>query len=425
MDDDRRLETARAPREVAAEDRERADLDDDPRVEGAVGGHEGDGRQDRRHDEGDDGGAEPRADALHEAAAERDLLAGGLEGRGEEADHDQADPLLGPGEDLLVEEHPGEREVRGPQRGHDRRAPQQPAPPEPPPHRQHAARVPAVSDPEAQERRRDEGGDDEVAVEGAPRVGAELLDGVGDEAGDGEEGREGAGEEEPRRRRHQPGEEGAPPAVAGPAHLVHVGTGLGLGRRGRRLAGPGLLPPLAVPRPAARHLDERVHDRVRRPAGEDAHLGLEEGEDEEGVRGERQDLGSGIRRRGLDDPAVPLERPDRVRRRGVGAEVRAGEGHPAGERAEPGARDGGHEALLALEAAGERGDDGIRARPVDLLVGGRRTQHRPEELHDGVLEPAAGAEERYALLASPPDDPEDGLVVGVRGPRHEPDAVEP
>ena len=307
-----------------------------------------------------------------------------------------------------------------PQRGHDRRAPQQPAPPEAPRHRQHAPRVAAVAGPQPEEGRGDQRGEDEVAVEAAPRVGAELLDGVRQQVRRGEGTREGADEEEPRGRGHESGDERAPPAVAWPAHLVHVGTRLRLGCRDRHLARPGLLPLLAVPRPPARHLDEGVDHRVRRPARQDAHLGLEQGEDEEGVRGEREDLGTGIRRGGLDDPAVPLERPDRVRRRGVRAEVRAGERHPAGEGAEPAVGDGGHEALLALEAAGERGDDDARSRAVDLLVGGRRTQHRPEELHDGVLEPAARAEERHALLARPPDGPEDGLVVGVGGPRDAP-----
>ena len=427
VDDDGRLEPSRAPREVAAEDGERPDLDDDPRVERAVGRHERRGRQQRRHDEGDDGGAEPRADALHEAAAERDLLAGRLERRGEEADDDEADPLLRRGGGP-----PGRRAPRWPRGTRPTAGVTTAAQRSSQPHRRRRAtdstrrglrRWPAQSPRNVAGIR---AARTRLPYRAAPRVGAELLDGVGQQAGHGEHRGQGAGEQEPRRRGHEPGEERAPPAVAGAAHLVHVGTGLRLGCRDR-------------PPRRARASCHCSRYRARRRA----------------TSTKAWTTGCGV-----PPASTPTWGWNRVRtKKGCAASARtsapasgavASTTQPCRWSVLTASGDGAYEqkcvpenGIPPVRAPNRLPGTGVTRRCSPWRLQGSAVtttpgpgpstsscvagsaQHRAEELQDGVLEPAAGAEERHALLAGPADGPEDGLVVGVGRPGHEPDAVEP
>ncbi len=74
----------------------------------------------------------------------------------------------------------------------------------------------------------------------------------------------GRGEDEPGRDDDDEGEERPPPAVARPAHLVHVRPRLGLGGRERGESGLVGRPPLAVVGSPAGRLEEREGGGLRR-----------------------------------------------------------------------------------------------------------------------------------------------------------------
>ena len=177
----------------------------------------------------------------------------------------------------------------------------------------------------------------------APRVGAELLDRVGHEPGHGERSRSG---------RRRAGATSAPPPARRGAGATSGGGGRASGARRDGApprmprpppARPLLLPLLAVPRPPTRDLDEGVDHGMRCPAGQHAHLRLEQVRTKKGCE-EREDLdrhparwprrpirAAGGRPLGVGGGReVPVQRqPDAVEGSGTGATIVGdARGHP-------------------------------------------------------------------------------------------------
>ncbi len=84
-----------------------------------------------------------------------------------------------------------------------------------------------------------------------------------------------------------------------------------------------------------------------------------------------------------------------------------------------------YHSLLALQAAGQRGDDVAVVRPVGLGVrGAGDAQDVTEELHHRVLQAAARPEEGHVVPPRPAHRVVYGVVIGVRRAGHQPDALE-
>ena len=136
-------------------------------------------------------------------------------------------------------------------------------------------------------------------------------------------------------------------------------------------------------------------------------------------------LDAGIRSGRADDDACPLERLDVGGIEPEAAVVVALERLGAADRGEARARHRSHEPHLADQAAGEAADDWVDGIRIALLVGGvRDSGAAPRELDERVLEPAAGAEERYPGREALADRRERGSAsrYGVPGSSQTPSA---
>ena len=133
-------------------------------------------------------------------------------------------------------------------------------------------------------------------------------------------------------------------------------------------------------------------------------------------------LDPGVRRVGRDHHARGLEPGDVRGRQPEVAEVEAGEGCGAADRRQSRARDAGDLALLAHERAREGRDQRVLGPGVGVRVG-RRQPGAPRQRDRQVLEAAAGAEQRRAVLDRAIERRQHRVVVLVGSTRRDPDRV--
>ena len=239
------LQPTGAPREPAARDGQSADVDPDPDVHRAVGPAEAGEREGGCHDQCHHRLGEPRTHRLYQNASEGHLFTGRLQRRGEQRYHEQPDPILRPGHDLLVVDEPVDREIAEPERRDERHAAQEPAPAQSPRHGEEPTPRPPAADSGRDHARRDEGREDEIHPEvGAGREGEVLL--LGELTQHCERDADRRRDEQPGSAEDQQRDDRSPPAVGRRLQLVHVGARAGLlscAGSGNLALGPGLRVP--------------------------------------------------------------------------------------------------------------------------------------------------------------------------------------